>query len=425
MENSEEKEKQEAKPKRKPAAKKVKAVEPVEEPLAEAMPTESEEIVNAEKMEAETPAEVAAISEKILTEEKATEENSNAETNIETIAELPEEVAEISVTKEEGVANVSATNDKSVQANDFVKEMIARIEKLQSENNFRDFWFYVKELQNFIFSSPNLKKDQRNDFKKQIGEICVVVKTRQEEMRIALSKTSIEKKSAIDKLIADALAQDNSPEGIEISFKKIEEAQKLWHGKIETGTEHASFENDGLTREDRDKVRDLLKSTKDEIFGRKRATRQKNFEEIAAKLREIGDKVFAKNPREAFNQIKKLRTDMRNIALDRDHVKEIDGVINALWKKAGQKIDEKREHETVNRVSGMENLINKNHQFIKRLEKEIEDIKIKWADVQNDMFKNRMNEWIEEKTQKIAKVQEDNKSLTEKIKFLREKESKL
>ena len=122
--------------------------------------------------------------------------------------------SEISVTESEGAASVTATNDKTVQANDFVKEMISRIDKMQGENNFRDFWFYVKELQNFIFSSPNLKKDQRNDFKKQIGELCVQVKTRQEEMKAALSVTSTEKKTAIENLINEAIAQENSVEGI-------------------------------------------------------------------------------------------------------------------------------------------------------------------------------------------------------------------
>ena len=35
------------------------------------------------------------------------------------------------------------------------------------------------------------------------------------------------------------------------------------------------------------------------------------------------------------------------------------------------------------------------------------------------MFKNRMNEWIDEKTAKIAKVEADNKSIAEKILFLK------
>ena len=126
MENMEEKEIRQEKPKRKRAFKKVSEAET----SAEATPTESEEVVNAEKINAETPAEVAAISEKIISESHgadntATEEqNINSdESNIETIAELPEEVAEISVTESEGAASVSATNDKNVQANDFVKEL--------------------------------------------------------------------------------------------------------------------------------------------------------------------------------------------------------------------------------------------------------------------------------------------------------------
>jgi len=276
----------------------------------------------------------------------------------------------------------------------------------------------VKELNNFIFSSPNLKKNQRNDFKKRIGELCVKVKTRQDESKNALGKSSEEKRLAIEKIVNEALALEQTAAGIEESIRKMDEAQKLWHGKKDA--DHGgSFDNDGLTRDDRDKVRELLKKSKDEVFGRRRNLRQKNFEKIATRIKEISDKVFYKNPREAFNQIKKLRTEMRNVPLDRDHVKEIDDVINKLWNKAGEKLNERREEDTLKRISGLENLINKNHQFIKRLQKEIDDLKIKWADVQNDMFRNRVNEWIDEKTAKIAQVTEEIKGLQEKINFLK------
>jgi len=49
---------------------------------------------------------------------------------------MPEESADAEVAADPAASN--AVLDKSVQAGEFVKEMILRIEKLQEENNFRD-----------------------------------------------------------------------------------------------------------------------------------------------------------------------------------------------------------------------------------------------------------------------------------------------
>ncbi len=395
----------------------------------------SEETGKQEQEPAETPATenhppVEPLAEAEKQPETGTTEPAAAEPMQETAAtdagmkeEIPSlgnEEHVISVEVSDGTASIGVVKDETSKALDFVEEMISRLLKMQAEHNFRDFWFYVKELNNFIFSSLRIKKEKKAELKERIGVLCDAVKMQQEGLRENLKKSSAQKREAIEKLIREANEMEPTAEGVELSFKKLEEAQRLMRQKPDEAEASVSAEESGFTRSDREALFQLIKTSKDDIMQRKRSIRQKNFETIANRLKEISDKVFYKNPREAFNQIKVLRNDMRNVALDRDHVKEIDGVINQLWKKAGEKVNERKEQDLSKRLSGMESLIVKNNQFIKRLHKEIDDIKVKWADVQNDMFKNRMNEWIEEKTQKIEKVTEENKSLAEKIAFLKE-----
>jgi len=54
------------------------------------------------------------------------------------------------------------------------------------------------------------------------------------------------------------------------------------------------------------------------------------------------------------------------------------------------------------------------------LEKEIKDLKDKWDNVKNDFFKNRVNEWIEEKKEKVESTYKEIESVREKINFLNE-----
>jgi hypothetical protein len=206
---------------------------------------------------------------------------------------------------------------------------------------------------------------------------------------------------------------------LEKSFHKIEEANKfLRDGKVqaEDGEESAD-----MSREHREQAKELIKSARDKIFDRKREIREGNFKKVTERLNSISDSLLsAGRAQRIFEGIKNLRNEMRSMNLDRSQLREIDNVIDTLWKKAREKASTGRVQETKKKIYGLEDLARRKEIFIKTLDKEIKDLNVKWSSVQNDFFKNRVNEWIEEKKQKILETQKELESVHEKIKFFQE-----
>ena len=111
---------------------------------------------------------------------------------------------------------------------------------------------------------------------------------------------------------------------------------------------------------------------------------------------------------------------MKAMILDRPQLREIDDVIETIWKKAREKTSAGRVHDTQKRIKWLEDSVRRKEKFIETLEKEIKDLSVKWTNVKNDFFKNRVNEWGEEKKQKIESTKKEIEGLKEKIHFLQE-----
>lgn len=301
----------------------------------------------------------------------------------------------------------------------YISSQVDKLLRLKDEKNFVDFWFYVKELNKMIFTLRGLQKEERLKFKERIGELCEETKKVQDELKTKIAKTSHLKLERIQQILDEALGFGVTHEELEKSFHKIEEANKfLREGKVqgEDGEESAD-----MSRDHREQAKELIKGAKDKIFDRKREIREGNFKKVTDRLNSISDSLLSQGrAQRIFEGIKNLRNEMRSMNLDRSQLREIDNVIDTLWKKAREKASSGRTLETKKKIYGLEDLARRKEIFIKTLDKEIKDLNVKWSSVQNDFFKNRVNEWIEEKKQKILDTQKEIESVHEKIKFLQE-----
>lgn len=321
------------------------------------------------------------------------------------------------VSAAETPADKAPCDDKNNAA--YISSQVDKLIRLKDEKNFVDFWFYVKELNKMIFTLRGLQKEERLKFKDRIGELCEETKKIQDELKTKIAKTSHLKLERIQQMIDEALAFGVTHEEMEKSFHKIEETNKfLREGKVkaEDGEESAD-----MSREHREQAKELIKSARDKIFDRKREIRESNFKKVTDRLNSISDSLLSQGrAQRIFEGIKNLRNEMRTMNLDRSQLREIDNVIDTLWKKAREKASTGRVQETKKKIYGLEDLARRKEAFIKTLDKEIKELNVKWSTVQNDFFKNRVNEWIEEKKQKILDTQKELESVHEKIKFFQE-----
>ena len=364
-----------------------------------------EAVTEEESKEKEVPSEVPA-SDKESPKEKVIEAVTDEESKEK---EIPSEVPESEPKTPVG------ENDNYAFINGQIEKLIA----LKEEKNFTDFWFYVKELNKMIFVMKGVSRDDRVKFKDRINELCEDAKKTQEEIRVKVARTSGIKLDALKQILNDALAFGTTHDELEKSFQKIEEATRfLKEGKVkgEDGEESAD-----MSREHRDEAKEAIKKAKDEIFDRKRSIREGNFRAVIEKLTKISDQLMGQGkPQKIFDSVKKLREEMKSMILDRPQLREIDNVIETIWRKTKEKLNAGRENDTQKRMSGLEHLVRKKEQFIQILEKEIKDLNLKWSGVKNDFFKNRVNEWIEEKKEKIEHTKKEIESTKEKIAFLAE-----
>ncbi|MCY7409701.1 MAG: hypothetical protein LH473_05470, partial [Chitinophagales bacterium] len=219
----------------------------------------------------------------------------------------------------------------------FINKQIEKLIQYKEEKNFTDFWFYVKELNTMIFTLKGVPRAERNKFKDRITELCDAAKKTQDELKVKVAKTSGIKLDSIKKILEEAFTFGTSNEELEKSFVKVEEANKfLREGivKAEDGEESAD-----MSRNDRERAKELIKKAKDQIFDRKRAIREDNFKKDTERLNAISDNLMSQGrSQNIFNAIKKLREEMRLMTLDRTQVRDIDNVINTIWKKAIEKI---------------------------------------------------------------------------------------
>ncbi len=301
----------------------------------------------------------------------------------------------------------------------YVNEKIDKLIALRDEQNFTDFWFYVKELNKMIFTLRGLQKEERVKFKERLGELCEEVKRNQDELKVKVARTSQIKLDRVKEMIEEALAFGTSTEEMEKSFHKLDEISKFLREGVVKGTD--GEESGDMSREHQEQAKEAIKGAKDKIFDRKRELREANFKKVTERLTKLSDQLMGKTPSgKIFDGVKQLRAEMKNMSLDRPQLREIDNVIETIWKKAKEKLSTGRENDTKSKISWLESGLKRKAQFIETLEKEIKELNVKWASVQNDFFKNRVNEWIEEKKEKIETSKKELASSEDKIKFLKE-----
>ena len=234
----------------------------------------------------ETPNEVAVTPVVEIQEELTEEISSNGqETDSPEVTPQPEIEMETPVAQEEKHAEVPEPSADHVDNTSFLNQKIDKLISLKEENNFSDFWFYVKELNTMIFALRGVPKEDRHKFKERISELCDEAKKTQDELKEKIAKTSHIKLDRIRGMLDEVGALGHSPEELEKAFLKVEEANKFLREGIvkpEDGEESGD-----MSRGDREKAKEWVKQARDKIFDRKRETRDANFNEVKNRLGKI------------------------------------------------------------------------------------------------------------------------------------------
>lgn len=317
-------------------------------------------------------------------------------------------------------ANVteSEKTKESTDKEQLIKGLIVTLQDFAGKKKFSDFWIYVKEINQVINTTLSLSKEFRAAIREQIGQICEDVKEKQAEFKEKMAINSAIKRHTIDTMIEEAMAFPVDNDGLRKSMDKLDAVLQMLK-------EGADNEEEAMTREDKDFCWEKWKDARTDLNLRRAEIKNANFLKIKEEIEPIYEVAHHGDPYRSKDSIKELRTRMKGLLFDDWQYEEINAALTECWETSMNRIgsikDEKEQKhlkwraDMENKILYFQNLIEKSHGYIGRMEAQIQDLQEKLANPKTVSVHDKIEGWIEEKRQSIREAQENNENINQKI----------
>ena len=321
-----------------------------------------------------------------------------------------------------------ATENKEKES--IIEGHILNLKEIAEKKQFGDFWAQVKEVNHLINTTLSLSKEFKNAIREQLGLICEDVKEKQGEHKEKMAISSAITRHTIDAMIEEALALPVDNDGLRKSMDKLDLVLKfLKDGGVNEAGETIS--GNDMTHEDKDFCWEKWKDARTEITLRRTEVKTKNYEKISLEIAPIAELAKDGDPYRAKDAIKEIRQAMKGLIFEDYHYEEINAFLTENWDRSMNRIGSiKQEKEEKHkkwrsdmeaRVVYYQNLIEKNHGYISRLEEQMKDLLEKLTNPKTVSVHDKIEGWIQEKKLNIQEVQEINAGVEAKIKDIQAK----
>ena len=127
------------------------------------------------------------------------------------------------------------------------------------------------------------------------------------------------------------------------------------------------------------------------------------------------------NPRDAFDSLKALQLQKRTLTLTPEHIADLNTRFDEAFSNLKTRQNDQWKSEMGTRVKNLERAIEKDAEFITRLEEQIEDLKNKMVEAHSEIYRTKIGGWITEKENKIREVETHKAELEAKTRDIKEK----
>ncbi|MCS6917017.1 MAG: hypothetical protein RMK52_02165 [Chitinophagales bacterium] len=325
--------------------------------------------------------------------------------------------------EEQQVGNTEHNNLSVAAAGDpltVYKRQLFDLDKRLAEKNFRDFWFYAVELKKEIFQRRGLSREVRQCFLGELDSLFEKAKAMEDETRNLVAQASELKLKKVREMIDQVLAQHTEQNQVEPGLAELDKISAfIREGSVELPM---GISLPDMLREQREQARELVRKAREALLNRLHEQRQQHYQIIQQKLQVLSDKLTKENkPLYVLKNLKAVRAQMFSLNLDRAHIRELDQVMQALWKSSHEAQQARGEDDARRRIREMEQILKHKQQLVSAIEKEVKDLELRWSGVKNDFFRTHLQEIMAEKRAKAEEAQKDIFSLKEKIAFLNER----
>lgn len=288
--------------------------------------------------------------------------------------------------------------------------------------DYQPFWTHTKQITELFRTLKPLNHEVREVLWGRFNGICEEVKDIQREQKEKQSKLSIEKKILIFKKLSDlttsieSASTSSSLGSIQQSLNNI--LQLMKNEKNEENHVTDIILSTKLTYDDQNECWTSWKNANDLLQTRRSELISSFFRIFHEKADEIREMAQNNDPYAAKEQIRQFQIELKNAIMKPEQFQEIRSIIDESWKIASNRIEEiKKEaaQRAIGNIERWEQLIINNELIIDQLEAQIEECKVMEKDATSYEFALKVKSWIEEKTEKIERIQATIADLKQRI----------
>lgn len=318
---------------------------------------------------------------------------------------------------------------------DQIANILDNLPGLLKDGRFKDFWAEVKRASEMMSKQP-ITRDKRDSLRGRLNQICDAAKQQRERR----DQISSEKRRLILEKVSSAELHCRSSH----TFSDLNEARSLLRTATEMLkpgwntenflTEFANevFGNDGrLKREDHQHCWDQIQAVYEQIGNRSRDISQTQFDHFSHLASECLSSATYGNPHEAFKELKAVQAEVKGASMTREHWQEYRNLCDLAYERATSRMSEDRaakeekhqewRRKTEDFVDRMEGVMSDKQDKIDNIRQQIDRDEEIMHNAKSGDFQSQVQGWIDEKNERICKLENDISDIEAKVRDARNK----
>jgi len=278
--------------------------------------------------------------------------------------------------------------------------------------DYKGFWIHVKEINGLFHELKPLAPEARKLMWDEFGLLCQRAKAHQSRAREHSEHISERKRAIVFSKLDDAHTQvsvSTTPIDLARAKELLNEALGFMRdgwSEFNVSTQLTALSDGRMTKNDHQKCWAKWEDINNALHFRRRELGEHYCNTFKRDAFDAID-LAASNPRQCKEAVKSIQQAMKGTVMSREQFDEVRRLLDEAWKRASHH-QESRHSEWLERqrgnVSYKQSLIDKNEEYISRLEAQIEKCQDMESDARSEDFANTVRGWIEEKYDKIANV---------------------
>jgi hypothetical protein len=319
----------------------------------------------------------------------------------------------------------------SARANtDQLEAVVAELESGLKRNDYREFWNKVRVASDLFKGLKPTYREERDRLWRKFGDLCNHAKQQQDCERTQRANISSQKRELILSKIEEAYHQAKGARGgadLRDADQILQQAlgwMKDGYSGFGIGTQFFAANDGRMLKEHRNDCWNRWTEVKETIRARRAEICDFNYGHFKGEACDARG-LARTYPKDAKAKVRAVQSELKGATMDKWQFEEVREILNEAYNAASVAQEERhrewerKQQEWRSRMeearSKKQGLIEKNRDFIQRLERQISDCDDMIRNARSSEHQSRVQGWIDEKTDKIRDIERFNRELEDQI----------